>query len=106
MVTHVVLFKMKSERAEDAASLAGRLKSMSSDLPMLRGLEVGVNEVASARAYDVALIARFDSMQDLQAYSMHPKHREVLAYVTEVTSSVVAADYLDGGQSNSATTGA
>ena len=68
--------------------------SLSTALQMLRHLEVGVDVIRSERSADIALYTKFDSLEDLQAYQVHPYHaNEVAAYMRSVCSSVTAADY-------------
>ena len=94
MITHIVLFKLKERTPEGIAQAKGLLLSMEGKIEQLRHLEVGVDLIHSERSADVALVTKFDSMEDLQAYQVHPYHaNEVAAYMRGVCSSVVAADY-------------
>ena len=92
--THIVLFKLKNRSPEAIEETAGIMQSMEGQIPMLRGIEVGVDVVKSPRSYDLALITRFDSLADMRAYQAHPYHQNVvLKHVNEVTESVVAVDF-------------
>lgn len=91
MITHVVLFKLNDP--SNIQKTREVLMGMDGKIPQIRDLEVGVDVVRSQRSYDLALITRFDSMEDLQAYQVHPVHVEVLNYITSVRESVVAVDY-------------
>lgn len=93
MITHIVLFKLKEADPQIAAEMRRRLLELPARIPEIRHFEVGLNVVESPRAYDVALYSRFDSLETLQIYQDHPAHREVVAYIQSVTSSIVAADY-------------
>ncbi|TSK05835.1 MAG: Dabb family protein [Geobacter sp.] len=94
MIVHIVLFKLKEATAENVEKAKMRLLSMEGKVEMLRHLEVGVDLIRSERSADVALYTKFDSLEDLQAYQVHPYHaNEVAAYMKSVCSSVVAADY-------------
>ena len=94
MITHIVLFKLKERSAEGIAKAQGILLSMQGKVEQLRHLEVGVDLIHSERSFDIALFTKFDSLEDLQAYQVHPYHaNEVAAYMRGVCSSVVAADY-------------
>jgi hypothetical protein len=66
---------------------------MTSKIPQIRHMEVGVNVVPSERAYDVALYQHFDSLHDLQEYQAHTNHQDVLKYIHAVTASHVSVDY-------------
>jgi hypothetical protein len=93
MITHIVLFKLLNctpEKAEEARQV---LAGMAGKIPPLRRLEVGVDVVHSDRSYDLALVARFDSRQDLKAYQVHPVHVEVVNYMHQVRQSAIVVDY-------------
>ena len=94
MVTHIVLFKLKEKTAEAARQGQEKLLSMKGRVEMLRHLEVGLDAVHSARSWDIALYTRFDSLEDLQAYQVHPYHgREVAPFMKELSEAVAVVDY-------------
>jgi hypothetical protein len=94
MITHIVLFKLKEPSADTIATTRDLLLSMDGKLPMLRHLEVGVDLIRSERSCDVALYTKFDSLDALQAYQVHPYHAgEVVPYMKANCSSIIAADY-------------
>lgn len=94
MVTHIVLFKLSNPTSEGIAAVRDKLLSMEGRVPQLRHLEAGVDVLRTERSYDVALITRFDSLDDLQAYQVHPYHAgEVIPLMKSVCSSIVAVDY-------------
>ena len=94
MITHIVLFKLKERTPEGIERARDLLLSMQGKVEQLRYLEVGVDLIHSERSADIALVTRFDSMEELQAYQVHPYHaNEVAAHMKSVCSSVVAADY-------------
>lgn len=93
MITHIVLFKLLETKAAKAGQAREVLAGMAGKIPQLRHLEVGVDIVRSDRSYDLALVARFDSLKDLQAYQVHPAHVEVVKYMQGVRQSAVVVDY-------------
>jgi hypothetical protein len=94
MITHIVLFKLKERTPEGIEQARGILLSMEGKVEQLRHLEVGVDLIHSERSADIALFTRFDSLEDLQAYQVHPYHAvEVAGYMKGVCSSVTTADY-------------
>ncbi len=95
MLTHVVMIKMKEPDPEQAAALVEALLALTGQVPTLRQMEAGVDVMHQDRSYDLALIARFEDVDGLNAYQVHPDHQLVLAMVREVASSVVAVDYMD-----------
>jgi hypothetical protein len=94
MITHIVLFKLADPATEILAATRNKLLSMNGKIDLLRHLEVGVDVIRSERSYDIALTTRFDSLEDLQAYQVHPYHAgEVVPHMKTVCSSIVAVDY-------------
>ena len=69
------------------------LLGMKGKIPQLRHLETGIDVVRSERSYDLALITKFDSLEDLKAYQAHPVHVEVLKYITSVRETSISVDY-------------
>ncbi|MDD2580534.1 MAG: Dabb family protein [Desulfuromonadaceae bacterium] len=94
MITHIVLFKLADPTVENLEATRSKLLSMDGRVDLLRHLEVGVDMVRSERSYDIALTTRFDSLEDLQAYQIHPYHAgEVIPHMKAVCLSSVAIDY-------------
>lgn len=92
-LTHVVLFKLQDRSNDNVQRAAAMLRSLAGVVPTLREIEVGVNVVVSARAYDIALVTRFDSLADMEAYQIHPRHQAVSATMRELSEAIVAVDY-------------
>ena len=94
MITHIVLFKLTAPTLENLTATRNKLLSMDGKVDLLRHLEVGVDVIRSERSYDIALTTRFDSLEDLQAYQIHPYHAgDVAPHMKAVCSSIVAVDY-------------
>ena len=93
MITHVVLFKLKDRSPASIEKARSILAGMEGRIPQLRYLEVGTDVLHSERSYDIALITRFDSMEDLAAYQAHPVHVKVAEYIMSVKESAVAVDF-------------
>ncbi len=93
MITHIVCFKLKDRSPEHIAQVRDRLLTLDGNVPQLRHLEVGVDFIRSDRSYDLALVAKFDSAEDLQAYQVHPYHVEIANYLAGLRESAVAVDY-------------
>lgn len=93
MITHIVFFKLKDNSPEKVEVTAQVLRDMEGKIEQLRSIEVGVDIIHSARSYDIALITKFDSMADLDAYQVHPVHKLVIEHMNEVRESSVAVDF-------------
>ena len=93
MITHIVFFKLKDHSSRSVGKARDVLLGMRGKIPQLRHLEVGVDILHSQRSYDIVLITKFDSLEELQAYQAHPVHVEVAKYMTSVRESAGAVDY-------------
>jgi hypothetical protein len=93
MIKHIVFFKLKDSSAESVERTAKVLRGLEGKVEQLRSLEIGLDVIHSARSYDIALVATFDSLEDLQGYQIHPEHQKVIQYMNEVRENSVAVDY-------------
>ena len=94
MITHIVFFKLAEPTPANIAATRDKLLSMAGKIAELRHLEVGMDVVRSERSYDLALVTKFDSLEDLQAYQVHPYHAgEVVPHMKAVCSASAAVDY-------------
>lgn len=93
MITHIVFFKLKDNSKEKVSHLRDLLMGMKGKIEVLRSIEAGIDIVRSERSYDLALVTKFDSLKDLDAYQVNPVHMEVAKYIATVKESAVAVDY-------------
>jgi hypothetical protein len=93
MVNHVVMFRFRDRSAEHLAHCRALLEGLPSQVAEIRHFDVGLNELASARAYDLCLYSHFDSFEDLAAYQVHPAHVEVATYLRSAADATAAVDY-------------
>ncbi len=95
MFTHVVLFKLKENTRENVKFVANTLKSMEGKIPELKEIEVGIDDLHTDRSFDVCLITRFDSVDDMNEYQIHPYHvNEVLGKIKPYIEVSKVADYI------------
>lgn len=92
MIKHVVCFKLnEGESTEKAREV---LLSMKGNVPMLKGIEVGVDLLHSARSYDVILSVILDDMKALEDYQKDAYHCDVVKkHMHAVTKTSVAIDF-------------
>ncbi len=99
VVRHIVVWKLKDEaeghdKATNAAKMAERLRSLEGKIDGLIKLEVGINSMPSAGAYDVALVADFVDEAALAAYQVHPLHVKVAEFIALVRAERAVVDYM------------
>jgi len=94
MLTHIVLFKFKTETTpEEVARLEAGLKALPAVIAEIREFRVGRDVVRSERSYDLALVSAFDDLAAMQRYQVHPAHQRVVALVKALCVGVVAVDF-------------
>jgi hypothetical protein len=99
MIKHLVMFKLAGEAEglsakENALLIKEKLEALKGVIPQIRSMKVRVNHAeASCDNCDILLDSEFDTLEDLQAYAVHPAHLEVGAYVVKVRTVRAAIDY-------------
>jgi hypothetical protein len=94
MIKHIVCFKLSDNSPENCLKAKEVLLSMQGNVPLLRGIEVGVDFLHSARSYDVILQVLLDDAAALDAYQNDPYHCDVVKkHMHAVCASSVAIDY-------------
>lgn len=97
MIKHIVLFQLKpfsseSEKQQKMAHLKLRLEQLIDKVPSLISIEVGLNSNPNEQ-YEIALTTTFHSLEDLQAYAVHPDHQAVARELREVMEKRACVDY-------------
>ena len=94
MIKHIVCFKLADNSKEQCEKAAEVLRSMDGNVPLLRGIEVGVDFLHSARSYDVILQVMLDDEEALEAYQKDDYHCSVVKkHMHAVAQASVAVDY-------------
>jgi hypothetical protein len=83
----------EQEQEEQLCSMKERLESLPQAIPQIRHFEIGLNVNPSERAMDIVLYSEFDSREDLNTYSAHQAHQEVVVFIRSITSEVRVVDY-------------
>jgi hypothetical protein len=96
MIVHIVCWKLKQENMQqNALTIKRLLESLIAEIPEIRSLHTGINSPeAPADNWDVVLYSEFNSMEDLAAYQMHPRHKEAGLFIKSVVENRVCVDYV------------
>jgi hypothetical protein len=73
--------------------LKRRLEALPAKIDVIRSMEVGINMVESARSFDLVLLSTFDSLDDLEAYRVHPDHQDLVEYIGQIREQAASVDY-------------
>ena len=96
MLTHIVVWKYRADipqatRDEHRA----RLQSLSTVVPGIESLSVGVDTLHSPKSYDTGLVAVFRDRAVLDAYTVHPDHVKVVEFGRDITEMMAKVDFED-----------
>ena len=92
MVKHIVCFKLKE--GEDIAKAKEVLLSMKGNVTLLKGIKVNVDELRTARSFDVILETLFDDFTALELYQKDAYHCNVVKkHMHAVCEKSIAMDY-------------
>ena len=97
MIEHVVMWKFadKAEgrtREENMAIVRERLLALPAVIPEIRFMQLGRDVSRTEMSYDMMLVTRFESLEALHTYKVHPAHVEVASYVAKVKTARVVLD--------------
>ena len=91
MIVHMVMFKFDS--MDDARVAVERLLSMRGKVESLVDIEAGVDFTRSERSYEVGLVTKHRTREDLDAYRVDPYHQEVAGFIRDRSSGAAAVDF-------------
>ncbi len=94
MIRHVVMFKLKPgvspARRDEWLKISRRVHG---EIELIRAYSIGVDLLRLPRSYDVAVVADFDNLEDVQAYADHPTHLATVELSRELSEHIVSADF-------------
>lgn len=92
MIKHIVMFKLNDvSKAEEAKE---RFNKVVENVSELKKGEVVINSAdAPDSNYTIALICDFESIDDLNAYQVHPAHEEFVAFIAGIKTDRSCIDY-------------
>jgi len=94
MIVHIVMFKFKEENQKaNIAKASEMLNELMGNVPSLKSMEVGSNFADEGRAMDLVITTTFDSIEELQAYAIHPEHLKVVEFIKATTEYSKVVDY-------------
>ena len=97
MIRHVVMWKFRSEaegntKLQNMEIVKEKLYDLVPIISEIKRMEIGFDITESEMSMDLMLLTEFDSVDDMNKYSVHPKHLEVAKFVRAVTEKRVVLD--------------
>lgn len=94
MIRHVAVFRFVPEfTAEDRQHWISLLRALPAQIPELRRISVGEDVLGGPASHELAIVADFDDLAGLEAYTRHPAHDEVLRISAPVKASLATVDF-------------
>ncbi|MCM1132498.1 MAG: Dabb family protein [Ruminococcus flavefaciens] len=92
MIKHIVMFRLADvSRAEEVKE---RFNKVIENVSELKKGEVVINSAEAPDSnYTVALLCDFENIDDLNAYQVHPVHKEFGAFIGEIKTDRACIDY-------------
>lgn len=94
MIRHVAVFTFKPEfTAEQRQEWIEIIKDLPNHIPQIRMMSIGEDTLHGPNSHELAIVADFDSLEDLHVYSTHPAHQKVLDISGPVKASLATVDF-------------
>jgi antibiotic biosynthesis monooxygenase (ABM) superfamily enzyme len=94
VIRHVVMFKLKPgvspAQRDEWLEMSRQLHG---EIDLVRSFSIGADLLRLPRSYDVAVVADFDNLEDVQAYADHPTHLATVELSRELSEHIVSADF-------------
>ena len=97
MIRHIVLFRLASDddtqRRDDAAGIVTRLEALRTQIAGIESIRVDRDLGLVEGHWDLALVSEHEDNAALEAYQVHPAHKEAAEFVSSVVSDRAVVDY-------------
>lgn len=96
MLTHIVIWKYKSEVSEEQrGEHVERLRRLDGLIPEIQSFAVGRDVLRLPRSYHTGLVATFRDRAGLEAYDANPEHQAVVQLGRAISEHVASVDFED-----------
>ena len=97
MIEHVVMWRFSESaegknREENMEIVRNKLLALPPVIAEIKYMQVGRDKSRTPVSYDMMLVSRFETLDALHAYKVHPAHVAVADYVAKVTTERVVLD--------------
>ena len=98
MIKHIVMWRFKdyaegATKQENIMKVKNMLEKLPSRIDFIREMKVEINVNPKEGMYDAVLISAFDTLEDVNAYRVHPEHKKISAFVSLIRESRASVDY-------------
>lgn len=94
MINHFILLKYKEGTSESHVDEFCRMMyALREEISEIKELQIGLDMIHDQRSWDLILIMKFDSLEDLKAYQAHPAHQAASKFNQAMVSRVASLDF-------------
>ena len=93
MIVNNLLLKLKNKDTDTIKKTQEVLLSLKGKIEVLLDIQVEINIRPGQSNYDIILITKFASLEDLDKYLVHPKHLEVAEFIGSVLDTQASVCY-------------
>ena len=98
MVKHIVMWQFAESALgksfdENFEIARARLEALTEKIPQIKLIEVRKN-ILPDQKYNAVLYSEFDTAEDVEIYQNHPAHKEVAAFIAQIRTDRISADYI------------
>lgn len=94
MIRHVVMFKLKPDvsktQRDEWLEMSRRVHGQ---IDLVRAYSIGEDLLHLPRSYDVAVVADFDSLDDVRAYADDPAHLSAVELSRSLSEHIASVDF-------------
>ena len=94
MIRHVAVFRFVPEFSpEQRARWIAMVRDLPRQIPQVLSMSIGEDVLHGPVSHELAIVADFATLADLETYSTHPAHAAVLAVSGPVKASLAVVDF-------------
>jgi hypothetical protein len=94
VIRHVAVFRfLPAFTAEQREHWMSLLRALPAQIPELQSMSVGSDVLGGPSSHELAIVADFNDLDGLDAYTRHPAHAEVLRISAPVKLSLATVDF-------------
>ena len=98
MIKHIVMFRLKDTQdktiLQNALEAQSRFQKVIAEVGVLKKGELVINsQNAPQDNFTISLLCDFESIDDLNAYQVHPAHVEFSKFLAEIKTDRACIDY-------------
>jgi len=94
VLQHYILIKLRQGTSEEhIAEFCRRMLALRTTISGIEHLEIGRDTLHDARSWDLMLIMRFASIENLRSYQQHSEHLKVMAFNQAFVADVASIDF-------------